>query len=422
MSHHTRSRRGLSRVIPRLSSLVRRLKRLNKEEGQAENGEDGYPGFITLDGFKKLVQNADLKSVHLPYFSPLRLVAYSRNTIKEIQFIQTSLKWAVLSHLGVDKSNPEIKDSYWDPQVFYFVDSDLDGATLDNARCSLTFIRCTMNRTNISGLNTSSDGMLVNECDAKRSNFSHSQIIEGKFLGSDFQNAKFASTTFRLTALFKNCNLNRADFSKSVFSKFQNNVYNKFENCTFVGTKFQDAVFSHCAFENCDLAGVKFGNANLSTVIFENCRNFPTTPPTKWTDDVYKTCDNEKWDDRNDEFESSDDDFEEEDKPSPDFVYKQDPISFARLRRGRGMVMIRKQNKNGDPLQPDCFNRKTIQSWYNNTQRNQADFTNPKNRDKITEDFFEENGGFVTGGRSPPMTPIKGINAKTETHGKKSRE
>ena len=480
MSHHTRSSRGLTRFTPRPTPLVQRLKRLN-ENGLAEQGEEGtHPlNFITLNEFKKLVQKANLNSVHLPYFSPLRRATYKGDP-KKLFFHNVGLKWAVLSHLGIDKSKPTLKDKTNDPQIFHFEESNLDGASLDNARCSLTFIKCTMNEINLAGLIISSAGLSVIDCEAIRANFSNARILsneeiksdvsrvnlknakfvssiiesvdfikcdlngadfskskltdettfvkntlkKAKFvstlfeesffddcnlIGADFsnsklywsgmekvnlQNAKFVRATFD-SIQFEDCNLNGSDFSNAVFQDFC-----KFENCTFVGTKFQNAVFSEIRFKNCDLMGVEFENANLSKVIFEDCMNVPGTTtemnqPRVWEDNDYDTCDNEEWNKDDDEDEDPDDDDDDKMDIDPDFIYKQDPISFKRLRRGTGMVMVQKKNANGDLLHPDCYNRKTMLDWYNTTRRTNKPFTNPKNRDTITDDFFVENGGFI---------------------------
>ena len=596
MSHHTRSSRGLTRFTPRPTPLVQRLKRLN-ENGLAEQGEEGMsqpglklrPNFIALHEFKKLVRNANLNSVHLPYFSPLQKATpmiYDREP-KKLFFHNVGLKWAVLSHLGIDKSKPTSSDKNDDPQIFHFEESNLDGASLDNARCSLIFKKCTMNGINLSGLKNSFAGLLVSDCEATRANFSNarlrtimsrsqseflkvnlkhakfvSSIIEyanfdkcdlngadfskskikdeTSFVGNTLKNAKFVSTLFEesyinecdLTgadfsnsklilsckmqennlknakfvsslielAYFYKCDLNGADFSHSnihsetsfventlqnakfvrtlfeeslfedcdlfgadfsnstlesvyfignvkvnfqnakfvgavcdhiVFeacnlngSDFSNAVFQdfcEFENCTFIGTKFQDAVFSEIRFINCDLMGVEFGNANLSKVIFEDCMNVPGTTemnqPRVWEDKDYDTCDNEVWNKDDDE----DEDPEDDDKMDidQDFIYKQDPISFKRLRRGTGMVMVQKKNANGDLLpNPDCYNRKTMLDWYNTTQRTYKPFTNPKNRDTITEDFFAENGGFTTT-RQLRVTQNRGGRRNKLTHKRK---
>lgn len=444
------STRRTRHATPSPSPLVQRLKRLNNN-GLAEKGEEGYPGLITLQGFKDLVKEADLKSIRLPYFSPFRMAKYSFGE-KEIQFYDTSLKWAVLSHLGLDKSNPEWEDHRWDPQIFYFRGSDLRGASLDNARCSFVFIDCTMTGINMSGLKIFHQaGISISECEAARSNFSNSDIHDINWAASDFKNANFKNTTLEKIVIedsildgadfskavlknqageemhnctfiktkfvstkfkqikFQSCNLDGANFAKAEFQ------YHEFVNCTFVGTKFQKAVFMNdCTFENCNLAGAHFGNANLSKVRFLNCTNFPTTPQTKWTDRDYKKCDNEQWKEDEDEEEDPDD---EEDRLviDPHFVYKRDPISLTRLRRGKEMVMIRKKNTNG-PLQPDCYNRKTIQEWYDTTRRNGEPFTNPKNRDEITADFFIENGGFL-----PPMRQDGGTQRRKDAVKRRSR-
>ena len=494
MSHHTRSSRGLTRFTPRPTPLVQRLKRLN-ENGLAEQGEEGTSpfNFIALNEFKKLVQNANLNSVHLPYFSPLRRAQPSvyKGEPKKLFFHNVGLKWAVLSHLGINKSKPTLKDKEYDPQIFHFEESNLDGASLDNARCSLIFKKCTMNEINLAGLNnlTSSAGLSVSDCEAIRANFSNGRLLsngedksdflrvnlknakfvssiietvdfikcdlnnadfsksklkdETVFINNTLKNAKFVSTLFEESFFdecdligadfsnsklcwsgmekvncqnanfaratfdsihFEDCNLDGADFSNAVFHSeifYDLEMNCKFTNCTFIGTKFQDAVLSEIRFINCDLMGVEFGNANLSTVIFEDCMNVPgaTTiemiQPRVWEDKDYKTCDNEEWNKDDDEDEDPDDD-DKMDIIDPDFIYKQDPISFKRLRRGTGMVMVQKKNANGDLLNPDCYNRKTMLDWYNTTRRTNKPFTNPKNRDTITDDFFAENGGFTT--------------------------
>ena len=488
MSHHTRSSRGLTRFTPRPTPLVQRLKRLN-ENGLAEQGEEGTRplNFIALNEFKKIVQNANLNSVHLPYFSPLRRARPSvyKGEPKKLVFHNVGLKWAVLSHLGIDKSKPTLKDKEYDPQIFHFEESNLDGASLDNARCSLIFKNCTMNEINLAGLNnlTSSAGLSVSDCEAIRANFSNARLLcngehksdflrvnlknakfvssiietvdfikcdlnnadfsksklkdETVFINNTLKNAKFVSTFFEESFFgdcdligadfsnsnlcwsgmekvsfqnanfaratfdsihFEDCNLNGADFSNAVFHS--EIFFSDFMNCTFIGTKFQDTVLSEIRFINCDLMGVEFGNANLSKVIFEDCMNVPGTTtemnhPRVWQDKDYDTCDNEEWNKDDDEDEDPDDDDNDKMDIDPDFIYKQDPISFKRLRRGTGMVMVQKKNANGDLLNPDCYNRKTMLDWYNTTRRNNKPFTNPKNRDTITEDFFAENGGLL---------------------------
>ena len=465
--------------------------------------ENTHPlSLITLKEFEKIVRNANLNSVHLPYFSPLSKVRPTtyEDDIKELYFYNVSLKWAVLSHLGMDKLNPPPNlGGRRNPQIFRFEESNLDGASLDNARCSLIFKKCTMHEINLAGLITSSARLYVGDCEATRANFSHAQLSRySNFVRSNLKNAKFVSsiigsvdfimcdlnnadfsnstikdeTLFRRNTLknanfvstlfeksffdncdligadfsnsklllscemdkvnfqnakfvgavcdsieFKACNLNGADFSNAVF---QNNC--KFTNCTFIGTKFQDAVFSEIRFINCDIMGVEFGNANLSTVIFEDC-HFTTEmiQPRVWEDIDYKKCDNEEWNKDDDE----DEDPEDDDKMDidQDFIYKQDPISFKRLRRGTGMVMVQKKNANGDLLpNPDCYNRKTMLDWYNTTRRTNKPFTNPKNRDTITTDFFAENGGLIpTTTRQLRVTQIRGgrRNKQRRTHKKK---
>ena len=479
MSHnYTRSSRGLTRFTPRPTPLVQRLKRLN-ENGLAEPGEEGYPNLITLNGFKTLVENANLNSVHLPHFSPLRSKAKYGDAEyqygeQEIKFHNVNLKWAVLSHLGMYKPK---RKNWDDPRIFVFEESNLDGASLDKARCALKFIKCTMNGINLSDLKVSDNVLNISECEATGANFSHvgisgsgqpsffsksnfknakfvksrisstyindcdlngadfsnSKITEDSSFGtSNFKNAKFVSTVlmqiyFEKCELigadfsnseissgtkmdkcnlqnskfvraelshgvtFKDSNLNGADFSESEFVyDFEDWQYETFANCTFVGTNFKDAKFKGVWFIDCDLMGVIFGkNTDFSAIKFENCINVPGTHYKNWGDEEYKDCDNEEWNKDEDEDDDEDDD---EMVIDPDFVYKQDPISFKRLRRGTGMVMVKKKNGKGDWLQPDCYNRKTMLDWFKTTQRTNKQFTNPKNRDPITDDFFVENG------------------------------
>ena len=442
--NHTRSRSGLTRIRPRPSVLLKRLKRLN-EDGLAEDGEDGYPGLLTKEGFRTLVSNANLKSVHLPYFRPGSPIPL------DLIFHGTNMNWAVLSHIGEnpDAINTVNAFEYLPKITFHTV--NLNGASLDNANVSkLSFLRCNLIKTNVTGLvidfqyhNYETDFVLwVEECDAEQSNFSDADINHSMFLHCNFKKAKFVNST--LYSTFENCNLNSADFSKAVLDKCI------FINCTFVGTKFENADLMHCTFRSCDLMGIRFGNAVIIADSYEVCTNIPPQrqpptearhraiaeyvarslgdtegeysmlageflyrrynahvleahenrqrmsvldgamqkyeedrrhpsvavvekEPTDWTESDYQKCDNEVLDDGK----------------------KECPISFSPLNRGTGMVMVKKYGRTmDDELMPDCFNRNALTGWFDTQIRSGARLSNPKNRDKITTEFFKENGGF----------------------------
>lgn len=439
MSHRRRSTKKHKIIYDTV--LLERLIRLNAN-GLAEPGEPFVTiqgsNYFTPVGFEKLTWFSKLKGAHLPYFNPLRWVVrdkfnYDNTYWRPLTFVKVSLANAVLSNIGVDNENPQVAISDRPSALFDFELSNLNGASLDNAHnCWLKFRDCDMKNTNLEGFVSPEvfDGgraikppyqpMVMVNCDAKYLNMSRSKILKGIFSKSNYNHATFndclldarvedsyfQSATFHNTHIFSyfsNNNFKKASFvgvtfERTVFSECNfegaefSNLKNKtdsddlsFDDCTFRGTIFRNAI--QCEFENCDLTGVRFEDDNISSMIFKTCtKDGERFPPTtnvlgqrkKWTDEDYEKCDNELVDSVDNE------DYDPR-------YYKEDPITMEPLKRGTEMVMVQK----GTHLNPDCFNRDALEGWFlKELEQGKTSLTNPKNRNKITSDFFHKNGGF----------------------------
>ena len=316
------SRRRTRRRTPQTAGLIKRLKRLNTDDGLAEPGEDFVTiegvNYVSLEGFGKLLLNANLKNVHLPYFNPLRHVAV-RKEGGSLLFQGTSLTRAVLSHIGTDYSVPIPPKSAL--LRFVFRSSNLNGASLDNAHnIALHFKDCSLISTNFDGfryrdrpnltfVHTDDFIIQIDKCDAskakftnsiidhircKKSNlekasFSNSEIRSSDFTHCHLKNATFANTKVDYLE-FDECDLTGVDFSTmSVIDKYY--ICLGFIHCKFVGTIFDNPdLLLSTFFKDCDLTGIEFGNTIISydpqVHHFENCTKdglkFPPPPSANY--------------------------------------------------------------------------------------------------------------------------------------------
>jgi uncharacterized protein YjbI with pentapeptide repeats len=392
-------------------------------DGLAESGEEFETiqgnRYLTLEGFAKLVLNANLKGVHLPFFNPLRLVVVGEEG-KGFLFQGTSLTRAVLSHIGIDENGSTVPRI---PLQVGFSSSNLNGASLDNAHnCGLYFRDCSMINLNMNGF--VSPGVFMFEeiriigSDARKLKMVNSRINEGTFTESNlenadfshssmsnigivecnFKNAKFVNVTF-YNVCIRECNLNDADFSHMKVDDSTEEQSFSFINCTFVGTTFHGADLRYSDFENCDLTGIIFGNAlfsdEKSEVRFENCTkdgmDFPPLPPsTEWTDEDYAECDNNQ--------------MEYEDGVEGDPLFyrrdnvKEDHIWAEPLKRGKEMVVYSMLNRHGKKVKQMCYNRDHVKEDFDRQLKFPKDVRGPLSdyyKDPITQRFFDENGGFA---------------------------
>ncbi len=94
----------------------------------------------------------------------------------------------------------------------------------------------------------------LRDCVISDVDFSNSEIERGMLTRARFENSKLLGLNGRLTSfrdvLFKDCNLNLADFGKA---RFQQVI---FENCQLKDLQLSGANFKQVQFKNCDLSGL----------------------------------------------------------------------------------------------------------------------------------------------------------------------
>ena len=319
-------RRRTQRRTPQTANLLKRLKRLNTNDGLAQPGEKFVTiegeNYLSLEGFGELLLNANLKNVHLPYFNPLRHVAVRREG-GSLLFQGTSLQRAVLSNIGTDYSVPIPRNSAL--LRFVFRSSNLNGASFDNAHnCALYFKDCSLISTNFDSFHYNDDNreviydytdrkkndvIQIDECDAskakftnsiihyirceqsnlEKASFSNSDMRDGEFTQCNLKNATFENTKVEYFE-FDKCDLTGVDFS--TMSMIENEEISLgFTHCKFVGTIFDNPdLLEYTTFQDCDLTGIDFGNTIISydQVVhsFENCTKdgliFPPPPPANY--------------------------------------------------------------------------------------------------------------------------------------------
>lgn len=424
MPHSRRFRRTRRRTTV---VLLARLKRLNTDGGLAEPGEEFETvhgnRYLTIEGFAHLLFNANLKGIHLPYFTPFRLVVGASPTETLLLLFQgTLLTGAVLSNIGVQENASTVLHQ---PLRFDFYNSNLNGASLDNAHnCGLHFKNCTMINMNMNGF-VSPGGVFMFEeinstnCDARKLKMANSQIDSGTFIETNLENADFSHSTISNTGVdqcnlknakfvnvtiynvcISHCNLNGADFSNMKVDDSTEEQSFAFLHCTFVGTTFHGADLRYCDFEDSDLTGIVFGNAllsdELSDVRFENCTkdgmDFPPPPPsTIWSDEVYDACDNDDME-YEDDGEKGDPLFYKRDK------VKEDHIWAEPLKRGADMVVYRMLDTSGKDVKQMCYNRDHVKDDFDRQLEFPKSVRGPLAdyyKSPVTQRFFDENGGFA---------------------------
>jgi uncharacterized protein YjbI with pentapeptide repeats len=94
----------------------------------------------------------------------------------------------------------------------------------------------------------------LRDCEISDVDFSNSEIERGMLTRARFENAKLLGLNGRLShfrdVVFKDCNLNLADFGKARFQQV------RFENCQLKDLQLSGANFKQVQFKNCDLSGL----------------------------------------------------------------------------------------------------------------------------------------------------------------------
>lgn len=240
------------------AELAQQVSISSQAVGKWERGES-MPDIMTLNRL------AEILGVDLNYFSES---FQSANT--EVTNIESLTKQSTESTAGVEK-----KKRNWDMSKLNLVDSDFSGLkNLHEKFSSSNMQRCLFIGSNMSGLLLNSNN--VDSCDFTDSDISSSQIQSSNLGNNIFKNCSLKETEF-LKSNISACDFSDADFTKTTFksSNFMKNTITnaKWNGTSFIEMQIQDIVFEGtldgCFFENCSFYGVKFQNAIILNTFFK---------------------------------------------------------------------------------------------------------------------------------------------------------
>lgn len=240
------------------AELAQQVSISSQAVGKWERGES-MPDIMTLNRL------AEILGVDLNYFSES---FQSANT--EVTNIESLTKQSTESTPGVQK-----KKRNWDMSKLNLVDSDFSGLkNLHEKFSSSNMQRCLFIGSNMSGLLLNSNN--VDSCDFTDSDISNSQIQSSNLGNNIFKNCSLKETEFSKSNISA-CDFSDADFTKTTFksSNFMKNTITnaKWNSTTFIEMQIQDIVFEGtldgCFFENCSFYGVKFQNAIILNTFFK---------------------------------------------------------------------------------------------------------------------------------------------------------
>lgn len=240
------------------AELAQQVSISSQAVGKWERGES-MPDIMTLNRL------AEILGVDLNYFSES---FQSANT--EVTNIESLTKQSTESTAGVEK-----KKRNWDMSKLNLVDSDFSGLkNLHEKFSSSNMQRCLFIGSNMSGLLLNSNN--VDSCDFTGSDISNSQIQSSNLGNNIFKNCSLKETEFSKSNISA-CDFSDADFTKTTFksSNFMKNTITnaKWNSTYFIEMQIQDIVFEGtldgCFFENCSFYGVKFQNAIILNTFFK---------------------------------------------------------------------------------------------------------------------------------------------------------
>lgn len=240
------------------AELAQQVSISSQAVGKWERGES-MPDIMTLNRL------AEILGVDLNYFSES---FQSANT--EVTNIESLTKQSTESTAGVEK-----KKRNWDMSKLNLVDSDFSGLkNLHEKFSSSNMQRCLFIGSNMSGLLLNSNN--VDSCDFTGSDISNSQIQSSNLGNNIFKNCSLKETEFSKSNISA-CDFSDADFTKTTFksSNFMKNTITnaKWNSTSFIEMQIQDIVFEGtldgCFFENCSFYGVKFQNAIILNTFFK---------------------------------------------------------------------------------------------------------------------------------------------------------
>jgi uncharacterized protein YjbI with pentapeptide repeats len=329
---------------------------------------------------ENMLYGADLRRARMPYFA---IPFYTDS--EPISFIGTNFTEANLSFMGIEKNNRNITM----PQEQYIFDgANLNKATLDHGKLVVSFSECNLNRTNFYKCFISQ--ATFEECDMRYSNFKKTIIDYCTFESCLLTHANFVGSKI-IQGRFDDCNLYGVNFQKATFfTEYEGNrAPITFMNCSFMDANFKNVDLTDCKFVECDLTGIHLENATLTNTLFDKCNIEVLDSRIDLGSAIVKSLSEE-------EKEWTDADHDLCDNAIVDGV-KEDVISGEALKRGKGMVVVRKYDpESGKELElpPHCYNRDSLKTWFDTQKRNGTKFQDPLNRQRIKPQFFDENGGF----------------------------
>jgi uncharacterized protein YjbI with pentapeptide repeats len=245
------------------AELAQQVSISSQAVGKWERGES-MPDILTLNRL------AEILGVDLNYFSENFQSTYTEVTNIESLTIQPTESLSVVQK----------KKLNWDMSKLNLVDSDFSGLkNLHEKFSSSNMQRCLFIGSNMSGLLLNSNN--VDGCDFTDSDISNSQIQSSNLGKNIFKNCSLKETVFSKSNI-NACDFTNADFTKTTF-KSSNFMKNSIANANWNSTSFIEmqiqgivfeGTFDGCFFENCTFYGVKFQNAILRNTFFKNNKKF----------------------------------------------------------------------------------------------------------------------------------------------------
>lgn len=243
------------------AALAQHVSISSQAVGKWERGES-MPDITTLNRI------AEILSVDLNYFSDNFQSTSST----------TESPSPISESLDTSNNDSEPTNSNWNLSQLNLSDSDFSGLKkLHEKFNSSNISNCKFESADLSGIQLSSNN--VESCDFKNANFSRSTIHNSNLDKNNYQHCNLQETAFTKSNIGK-CDFTEADLTKAVF-KFDNFSQNIMQNVVLNGTSFisiamEDIVLEgnieNCHFEDCSFYGVTFQNAILTNTFFKNNR------------------------------------------------------------------------------------------------------------------------------------------------------